>query len=181
MICAHPTCLSKAESICKSHCHLSVCEQHRLEHESNLLKEFEKQLNEYSCSLTSVLDQVRSKFKQTQERQQTEMNSMNFSFSQCLLTLDQHLKFSKSTQDILETKRRDLIQYRNGDRQLTKMNYQELENLPKDIQSYVQEQYQLNKRILDENCSNFSWTTNRSLKINQTSTDVDCIELSDSE
>lgn len=175
MFCEHPTCSSIAECICQSHCHLSVCEPHRLQHETNLLNEFEKQLDEYSRSLTSLLEQVRSKYKQTKERQQSELNSIHNLFNRSSYVLDQHFQFSKLTQEILKTKRQDLIQYRNGDKQLTKINYEEIEHLSNDMQIHLEGQYKLNKEILNKNYSNISYTTNHSPN------DIDCIQLSDSE
>jgi len=59
MFCEHPTCSLEAKTTCKYHCQLSVCQQHRLEHETTLLNDFEGQLDELSNPISTLLSKSR--------------------------------------------------------------------------------------------------------------------------
>jgi len=151
MLCEHPTCTLEANTICKYHCYLSVCEQHRFEHEKKLLNEFEKELDDFSNPISILLNQSRSNLKQSEEARQEELNRINSLFDHHLSSIDQRLKFSKTTNELILNKREQLIKYKNGDNQLTKEDYQRIENLLNQIEKNLQEQYQLNNQIRDKN------------------------------
>jgi hypothetical protein len=157
MFCEHPTCKFEANTICKCHCYLSVCQQHRNEHEKNLLNEFEKQLDDLSNPLSILLNQSQYNLKQSEESHQNELNRINSLFDHYLSSIDQCLKFSKTTNESILNKREQLIKYKNGDTQLTKDDYQQIQNLSNQIQKNLQQQYQLNNQIRDKNSDINLW------------------------
>ena len=59
MLCEHPACSLEANTTCKSHCQLSVCQQHRREHETNLLTDFKIQLDDLSHPISTLLSKSR--------------------------------------------------------------------------------------------------------------------------
>ncbi|CAF0880397.1 unnamed protein product [Rotaria sordida] len=178
MSCEHPTCSLEANTICKSHCHLYLCQQHRNEHEKSLLNELEKQLDDFSKPITILLNQSQCDLKQSEESRQHELNHINSLFDCHLFSIDQHLKLSKKTNELISTKREQLIKYKNGDNQLTKEDYQQIQNLSNEIQKNLNTQYQLNHEIRNKNSDINSWPID---KENNISTEIECIELSDSE
>ncbi|CAF0727191.1 unnamed protein product [Rotaria sp. Silwood1] len=178
MSCEHPTCSSEANTICKSHCHLPVCQQHRSEHEKSLLNELEKHLDELSNPITTLLNQSQCDLKQSEESRQQELNRINTLFDCHLFSIDQRLKLSKKTSELISIKREQLIKYKNGDNQLTKEDYQLIENLSNEIQDNLHKQYELNHQIRNKNSDINSWPIG---KDKNTSTEIEYIELSDSE
>ena len=157
MHCEHPTCSLAANTSCKYHCHLSVCEQHRIEHEKNLLIEFEKELDDLSNPISTLLEQSRSDFKQSEESRQCELNRINSLFDRHLSSIDQRLKLSKTTNELILNKRQQIIKYKNGDNQLMKEDYQQIENLSNQIHTNLLEQYKLNNQISIKNSDINSW------------------------
>ncbi len=157
MLCEHPTCRLEANTICKCHCYLSVCQQHRNEHEKKLLNEIEEQLDVLSNPLMNLLNQSRYDLKQSEESRQNELNRINSLFNRHLFSIDQRLKLSKTMNEIILNKRQQLIKYKNGDNQLTKEDYQEIENFSNEIQKNLQQQYQLNNQIRDQNSNINLW------------------------
>jgi hypothetical protein len=180
MVCEHPTCTSEGITICQYHCHLSVCQQHRIEHEKNLLNEFEKQLDDLSKPISTLLNQSHSELKESEESRQRELENINSLYNPHLIFIEQNSKLSKTTNEIISQKREQLINYQTGDNQLTKEDYQQIQNLSKQIQHNLQQQCQLNNQIRDKNHHVNSWSID-SKQINNRSTDIECIELSDSE
>ncbi|CAF2314870.1 unnamed protein product [Rotaria sp. Silwood2] len=178
MSCEHPTCTLEANTICKSHCQLSVCQQHRIEHEKSLLNEIEKQLDDLSNPIITLLNQSQCDLKQSEESRQHELNCINSLFDCHLFSIDQRLKLSKKTNELISIEREQLIKYKNGDNQLKKENYQQIQNLSNEIQNNLQKQYELNHQIRDNNTDINSWPID---KENNRSTEIEYIELSDSE
>jgi hypothetical protein len=176
MFCEHPTCTLEANTICKYHCHLSVCQQHRIEHEKKLLNEFEKHLDDLSKPISILLNQTRLNLKESEESRQRELDQINSLFDSHLIFIEQNSKLSKTTNELISHKREQLINYQTGDNQLTKEDYQQIQNLSKKIQNNFQQQCQLNNQIRDKNHHINSW----SIDIKEI-TDIECIELSDSE
>src|SRR5689334_20948223 len=150
MLCEHPTCTLEANTICKYHCYLSVCQKHRTEHETELLNEFEKQLDNLSNPISTLLNQSQYKLKKSEESRQYELNRINSLFDKYISSIDQRLKFSKTTNELIINKREQLIKYKNGDNQLTKDDYQQIKNLSDQIQNNLQQQYQLNNQICNQ-------------------------------
>jgi tRNA U34 5-carboxymethylaminomethyl modifying enzyme MnmG/GidA len=195
MYCEHPTCSLEASTICKYHCHLSVCEQHRIEHEKKLLIEFENQLDDLSNPISSLLNQSRYDLKQSEESRQCQLNRINSLFDRQSSSIDQRLKFSNKTNELISTKRQQLIKYKNGDNQLTKEDYQQIETLSNQVQTNLQEQRQLTTQICDHNSNIDLWPIQSNkiefdffkdislyfLEENNVSKEIECIELSDSE
>jgi hypothetical protein len=161
MLCEHPACSLKAITICKHHCYLSLCHQHRLEHETNLLNEFEKQLDNLTQPVCNLLDQSRSELKQSEESRQRELDRINSLFDHHLSSVDQRSKFSKVTNELIPNKREQLIKYKNGDNQLTKEDYEQLKNLSNKVQTNLCEQYELNNQIRNKNSHIHLWPINR--------------------
>ena len=151
MFCEHPTCSLEANTMCKYHCHLSVCEQHRLEHENNLLITFEKELNDLSNPVLTLLDQFRNDLKQSEESHQRELNRAKSLFDGHLSSVDQRLKLTKKANEIILINREQLSKYKTGENQLTKEDYQQIENFSNQIQKNLHEQYQLNNQIRNKN------------------------------
>jgi len=104
MLCEHPACRLEANTICKCHCYLSLCQQHRNEHETKLLNEIENQLDDLSNPLTILLNQSRYDLKRSEESRQGELNRINSLFNCHLSSIDQSLKFSKTINEILSNK-----------------------------------------------------------------------------
>ncbi len=164
MFCEHPTCTLEANTICKYHCYLSVCQQHRIEHEKKLLNEFEKQLDDLSNPVSTLLEESRNNLKQSEESRQRELDQINSLFDRHSSSIDQRLKLSKTTNELILNKREQLIKYQNGDNQLTKEDYQQIQNLSNQIQNNLQKQYQLNNQIRDQTNQINSWTIDRNIK-----------------
>lgn len=164
MSCEHLTCQSKTKTICKCHCSLTVCEQHRIEHEKILLNEFEKQLDDLLNPLSTFLNQSRCNLTKSEESYHSELNHINSLFDHHLSSINQRLKFSKTAHEFISNKRKQIVNYKNGDYQLTKDDYQQVENFSNDIELNLQEQYQLNDHIKDKNNDVRSWPIDSKFK-----------------
>lgn len=172
MFCEHPTCSLESNTICKYHCHLSVCEQHRIEHEKKLLHDFEHELNHLNHPITNLLNQTRSKFKDLEQTRQQDLDRINSIYDSHLSIIDQRMKFIQTTNTFISNKREQLINFQNGDYRLTRNDYQVIEHLTEQMQKNLREQYQFNHHIRDRN---------KSLKIYSIDKQVECIEILDSE
>lgn len=171
MFCEHPICSSEANTICKYHCHLSVCEQHRIEHEKKLLNDFETELNHLSQPIGTLFNQTRSNLKDLEQTHQHDLDRITSSYDSHVLAIDQRLKFLKTTTAFIASKREQLINYQNGDQQLTREDYQQIQNLIKQTQQNLQQQYQFNHQLREKTYS----------PQEDTRSNVECIEISDTE
>lgn len=172
MFCEHPTCSLESNTICKYHCHLSVCEQHRIEHEEKLLHDFEHELNHLTNPISTLLNQTRSKFKDLEQSRQQDLDRINSIYDSHLSVIDQRIKFAQTTNAYISKKRDQLINFENGDHRLTRNDYQVMQHLTEQMQNHLREQYQFNHHIRDRN---------KPLKIYSIEREVECIEISDSE
>ena len=146
-----PTCSLEANTICKYHCHLSICEKHRLEHENNLLITFEKQLDDLSNPVSTLLNQLRNDLKQSEEFHQRDLNQAKSLFDGHLSSVDERLKLTKKANELILIKREQLLKYKTGENQLTKEDYRQIENFSNQIQKSLHEQYQLNDEVRNKN------------------------------
>lgn len=160
MSCEHPVCSIEANTICKSHCQLSVCQQHRLEHEKDLLKNFEKQSDNLANIISILIDQSRSLMQQSEQSRLAEINRINSLFDCHISLIDERLHLSKKSNELIITKREELNKYKNGDKQLTKEDFQQLEDLSSQIQKNLLKQYELNNQINNKNLPVESWQIN---------------------
>lgn len=160
MSCEHPTCSVAAMTICQHHCHLQLCQLHRLEHEKNLLNEFEKQLDQLTRPISHLLHQSRIDLRNSEESRQRELNRINALFDQHLASITQRLQLSKIAQTLIESKREQLLKCQNGDHQLTKEDYQHLQHLSNNMQDNLQDQYQLTNDLRNQHRRIDGWTTN---------------------
>jgi len=151
MFCEHPTCSLEAKTTCKYHCQLSVCQQHRLEHETTLLNDFEEQLDELSNPISTLLSKSRRDLNQSEESRQRDLNHINSLFDHHLSSIDQRLKLSKKSNELILTKREQLIQYKTGDNQLTKEDYQQIETMSNQIGNSLHDQHELNNHLYNQN------------------------------
>ncbi|CAF1138048.1 unnamed protein product [Adineta ricciae] len=172
MSCEHPACSSEAHLICSSHCHLSVCEKHRFEHESDLRSEIEKRLKEITDPISTILLQTRRELEQSEEAWQHESKQVNSLFDLQQISIDQRLKLIEQTRELLTRKREHLNKHKAGEIQLTKEDYQELGVALN----------QINKEDYQPDPSSIR-TASPSIdtKPHHTSTDVEYIEISDSD
>lgn len=174
MFCEHPICSLEATTICKYHCHLSVCEQHRIEHEKKLLTDFEVELNHLSQPIGTLLNQTRSNLKDLDQSRQDDLDRITSSYDSHILAIDQRLKFLKTTTAFIASKREQLINYQNGDQQLTRTDYQQIHNLIQQTQQNLHQQYQFNQQIREKNQAIKTYSIDASAE-------VECIEISDTE
>ena len=180
MFCEHPTCSLEANTICKYHCHLSVCEQHRIEHEKKLLNDFENEFNHLTNPIANLFNQTRLKFKTFEQSRQEDLDRLNSIYDSHLLVIDQRLKFAQQTKTFVSTKREQLINVQNGDHRLTREDYQSMEQLIEQTQENLQEQYRSNHQIRTKNKPMKIFTNEEDTRTN-VFTEVECIEISDSE
>ncbi|CAF0916779.1 unnamed protein product [Adineta ricciae] len=172
MSCEHPACSSEAHLICSSHCHLSVCEKHRFEHESDLRSEIEKRLKEINDPISTILLQTRRELEQSEEAWQRESKQANSLFDLQQSSIDQRLKLIEQTRELLTRKREHLNQHKAGEIQLTKEDYQELEVALNQINKEDNQPNPSSIRIVSPSIDT---------KPHHTSTDVEYIEISDSD
>ncbi|CAM2704029.1 unnamed protein product [Rotaria socialis] len=178
MFCEHPTCSLEANTTCIFHCHLTVCQQHRFEHEKRLLNKIEQQLDELSSPISTLLQQSQCDLRKSEESRQQELNLINSLFDSRLLSIDERLKLAKTTNELIAIKREQLIQCKCGATQLTKEDYQQIKNLSSQIQNNLHEQDELTNQIRNYNFSIKLWPMD---KQNHASTEIECIEISDSD
>ncbi|UJR25602.1 hypothetical protein I4U23_006946 [Adineta vaga] len=178
MSCEHPACSSKADVTCLSHCHLSICHKHRLEHENHLYDEIQKQLDDLSNPLSTLISQIQQDLRQSEELHQRELNRINSHFDLQQSSIDQRLKLTKQTNELLSKKREQLNQHKTGDKQLTKEDYLQLEWMLNQINKNLHE-HEHNHHIDTQTINNHRSTSE--MKQTNSSTTIECIEILDSD
>lgn len=177
MLCEHPGCTSEASQICDRHCHLSLCRQHCLEHETHFLKQFKDQIDQLRQPVSHLLNRTRDELEASEECRRSELKRINEIFDQYLSMINRRSQLSKKAQDFIPKKRAEIIKYKSGDEQLTREKHEELENFYKHLQENLQDQYALTQLLNDKNQPIDSSST----IYHNASNDIDCIELSDSD
>jgi hypothetical protein len=157
MLCEHPTCRAPVATICQHHCHLSLCHEHRREHETNLLDEFEQQLQSLITPIAQLLHRSRAQLRRSEEARQKELNRLTSLFEEQISSAYRRLKQGNATHDTVISKRQCIARIRVGDHSLHRDEFDEVHSLAHRMQTHLHEQQQVNHYLRDHTQPIHAW------------------------
>jgi len=122
MTCQHPNCSHSIHSICTTHCHWSLCQEHINEHKNCLLIEFEEVLedlikptNELSKSIEQIKDHKEKEIYSFKQSYQNQLNEIE----QKLIEINQYQnQFNQISEHLIKIKTNENILIQNDFQQI---------------------------------------------------------------
>lgn len=156
-LCSHPNCNVEATSLCRNHCCLSICENHRVQHESLFLADFENQLNQLETPIQRSIIQTKTLLEQLDRSFQQDLRRLKSTFDEQFRLVDCRIDFLQQRKDLFEKSREYAKRCQQTGQQPTKEDFSKLNDLLEKIQHDLQRQKEISRLIDDRNSQMESW------------------------